>query len=151
MNRRAGNGQPDQEKGTTINKNKNRIVKTKWVRCRYTVDQCCGSGSGAFSTPGSGMNFSGSQISDPEGMLFGEIFLNYLQNPCSFTFSLIYSTGTMTCSWNHKEQEKGLIYFSSLFLCPGWTLLGSGVKNLDIRIRNKTSRTRNTDVDDKIT
>jgi hypothetical protein len=30
------------------------------------------------------MNFF--RISDPEGMFFCEIFLNYLKNPCSFIF-----------------------------------------------------------------
>jgi hypothetical protein len=30
---------------------------------------------------------SGSRIPDPEGMFFGEIFLNYLKNPCSFYFT----------------------------------------------------------------
>jgi hypothetical protein len=28
-------------------------------------------------------------IPDPEGMFFGEIFLNYLKNSCSFIFLLI--------------------------------------------------------------
>jgi hypothetical protein len=51
--------------------------------------------------------------------------------------------------WSHKEQEKGLIYFSFLFLCTG--IVGSGMKTfgiwirdpewkkLGIRIRDKTS------------
>jgi hypothetical protein len=36
---------------------------------------------------GSGMIFF--WIPDPEDMYFGEIFLNYLKNPCSFLFLLI--------------------------------------------------------------
>jgi hypothetical protein len=43
--------------------------------------------SGAFLPPGSGMNFF--RTWDPEGMFFGEIFFNYLKNPCSFIFLLI--------------------------------------------------------------
>jgi hypothetical protein len=38
--------------------------------------QCCGSGSGAFLPPGSGMNFF--RIPDPEVMFFGEIFFRIL-------------------------------------------------------------------------
>jgi hypothetical protein len=48
-------------------------------------------GSDAFLPPGSRMNFfwipdPGSQIPDPKGMFFDEIFLNYLKNSCSFIF-----------------------------------------------------------------
>jgi hypothetical protein len=90
------------------------------------------------------------RIPDPEGMFFGEIFL--------IIIVLLFFTNK-TCFWNHKEQEKGWFYFSSLFLCtvgsgirdlvlfypqdPGSE---SGMKNIGIRIRDKTSRIRNTAV-----
>jgi hypothetical protein len=70
---------------------------------------------------------------DPEGMFFDEIFLRILV--------LLFFTNK-TCSWNHKEQEKGWFYFSSLFLCTvGYGIRcflppGSRMKNLGIRIRD---------------
>jgi hypothetical protein len=75
----------------------------------------------------------------PKGKFFIEIFLNYLKNPCSFIFFI-----NNTCFWNHKEQEKGWIYFSSLFLCTVGSGIrdenfwdpGSGMKNSGIRIHN---------------
>jgi hypothetical protein len=62
--------------------------------------------------------FTGSLIPGLEG----EIFLNYLKNPCSFYFFF-------TCSWNQKEEEKSWNYFSSLFLCTVQCTVGSGSRD----------------------
>jgi hypothetical protein len=62
------------------------------------------------------MNFF--RIPDPEDKFFGEIFLNYLRNPCSFIFI--------------SKKKVGFIFHPSFYVQkdPGSKLLGSGIKNL---------------------
>jgi hypothetical protein len=52
------------------------IEEACYAQVRDPYYQCCGSGSGAFLPPGSGMSFF--RIPDPRGMFFGEIFLRIL-------------------------------------------------------------------------
>jgi hypothetical protein len=84
--------------------------------------------------PGSGPGwfFPGSSIPDPAP--FYAIFLLYLQNPCyvpvivsklGYSEKLTPETGTFATAFLHRTQD------------PGW-------KNSKIRIRDKTSRIRNT-------
>jgi hypothetical protein len=68
-------------------------------------------GSGAFFTPW--IRIRDEFFPDPGGMFFDESFLR---------IRVLLFFPNKTCPWNHKEQEKGWFYFSSLFLCT----VGSG-------------------------
>jgi hypothetical protein len=91
-----------------------------------SIWQCCGSGSGirCFFTPWMRDEF----CPDPGWVIFLTL---------------------KTSSWNHKKHEKGTgtgsLYLSSLFYVrSGKKMFGSGMKKVIMRIRNKTSRIRNT-------
>jgi hypothetical protein len=92
-----------------------------------------------FYPPGSGIGYEffpdpGSQIPDPEGMFFGEI----LNNPCSYIFLLT----KLVPQTKRSKKKVGFIFHPSFYV---YSSVRSGMTNLGIRIRDKTSRTLNTD------
>jgi hypothetical protein len=103
-------------------------------------------GSGPFYSLDliSGMNFS--RIPNPVEMFFGEIFF---KNPCSLIFLLI----KLVPETIRSKKKVGFIFHppfmysrirDPVLFYPQDPGSGSGMKNLGIRIRDKTSRIRNT-------
>jgi hypothetical protein len=83
---------------------------------------------------GSGMNsfqisYLGSRILDPEGKFFGEIFLNYLKNPCSFLFLLI----RLAPETIRSKKKVRFIFNPSVY--EKWDPR-SGLKTIGIQIRD---------------
>jgi hypothetical protein len=72
------------------------------------------------------MNFF--RIPDTEDKFFGEIFLNYLKNPCSFIYLLI----RLAPETIRSKKKVGFIFH------PSFITVGSRIrdKNLRIRIRD---------------
>jgi hypothetical protein len=103
------------------------LVEPAWcsIVSGYGISSVADPGSGAFYSLDPGWIFSGSRIQMLCFLVrYSEIILRIL----------VILFFTNICSWSHKEQEKFLIYFPSLFLCTvvsGWKLRFRHVKFRD--------------------